>query len=75
MYIERSKFRSQNAEKGVLWLQPAGGAVERLNVAAKYGQLTIVANLTVNSSVPLEPAHFEETLTHLNRYFIVVRNL
>lgn len=75
MYIERSKFRSQNAEKGVLWLQPAGGAVERLNVAAKYGQLTIVANLTVNSSVPLEPAHFEETLTHLNRYLIVVRNL
>ncbi|XP_047481810.1 uncharacterized protein LOC125034172 [Penaeus chinensis] len=57
----------KNIESGALWLHPAGGTIERLNVAAKYAQLNILVCLTINSSLPLEPAHFEEALTHLYR--------
>lgn len=65
-------FRPKNVESGALWLHPAGGTIERLNVAAKYAQLNFLTCLTINSSLPLEPAHFEEALTHLYRYSIVV---
>lgn len=57
----------KNVESGALWLHPAGGTIERLNVAAKYAQLNFLTCLTINSSLPLEPAHFEEALTHLYR--------
>lgn len=61
-------FRSKSAENGVLWLHPAGGTIERLDVAAKYAQLNLLGCLTINSCLPLEPAHFEEALKHLHRY-------
>ncbi|XP_063601880.1 uncharacterized protein LOC134777999 isoform X3 [Penaeus indicus] len=57
----------KNVESGALWLHPAGGTIERLNVAAKYAQLNFLVCLTINSSLPLEPAHFQEALTHLYR--------
>lgn len=62
-----SHAASKSAENGVLWLHPAGGTIERLDVAAKYAQLNLLGCLTINSCLPLEPAHFEEALKHLHR--------
>lgn len=64
LYVSSSGLDTQNDVK---WLYPVGSSVEKMNVAATHSQLNLIASLTLRSAVPLNAAHFHQTLVHLQR--------